>query len=574
MSIDRGRLRILRDAAGHIADGEAVDWPRVKDGHDDLGVSLDGLRLLADIAAVHRSPLPEEQPFEETGPPENAPPAPRPDEEDAPVPQSWGRLQVGPLLGKGSSGNVYRAHDPALRKDVALKLLRTERSTRDGAEERFLTEARRLARVHHENVVVVHGADRHAGQAGMWTDLIEGRTLEDQIRSQGNLNAREASVVGQHLCRALAAVHAAGLVHRDVKTRNIMRRRADGQIILMDFSSAARRAPSAGDAMSGNVAGTPLFAAPEVLRGKEAEVTADVYSLGVVLYRLVTGTFPVEAETMSELREKHDRRDTVPLMDRRPDLDPAFIQVVEKAIHPDPARRYASMAEMERDLARVLILPPVPRANRWWPLVTGAAMLATVVALWVYPPPTGPLSATVELARVAAAGGYQRLTPGSTVFPGDYLTLEVQGSESMHVYALNVDPSGEAIALFPLADVALTNPLAAGMGHRLPGLEKGKQTYYQISRQRGVDSFYVFLSAEPLPEAARLIGMCLPVSPPGASTTGERDGPRGISGRAVPGPEPRLPKDEEAARLLRHLLELSDRNQKVRAWQIAVENQG
>src|SRR5688572_5194826 len=221
MAADRKRLRLLLNAAREIADGSPVDWHGMTESHADLRGSLEKLRVIEAVAAVHRTPLPEERPFERTGPPRESPPSangrPR-------TPRSWGRLQVGALLGVGSSGEVYRAHDPVLKKDVALKLVHSSRGG-NGSSEKFLQEARRLARVAHENVLVVHGADEHDGRVGLWTDLIEGRNLEEEIGSHGNLSAAEAAVMGRDLCRALAAVHGAGLVHRDVKTHNVMRRR-------------------------------------------------------------------------------------------------------------------------------------------------------------------------------------------------------------------------------------------------------------------------------------------------------------------------------------------------------------
>jgi eukaryotic-like serine/threonine-protein kinase len=574
MAADRKRFRVLGEVARKIADGSSVDWDELSESHADLRKSFERLRVVEAVAAVHRSPLPEERLLDRTGPPAETPARPGP-QDDAPPIRSWGRLQVGPLLGRGSSGEVYRAHDSILKKDVALKLVRPSR--RGNGTDRFLQEARRLASVRHENVLVVHGADEHDGRLGLWTDHIDGWTLEQQLQSQGNLNASEAALVGRQVCRALAAVHGAGLVHRDVKTHNLMRRRTDGQIVLMDFSAAARRPPTSDALATDPVAGTPLFLAPEVLRGEEALIAADIYALGVVLYRLVTGRFPVEARSFRELCEKHRKGGSVPLMDRRPDLPDGFIRVVDKALDPDPARRYASMAEMERDLERVLYIPrpDPPKPWPWWKRVAAAASVAGVgILAWlIVRPPPGPLRMTVDLVRLSHPGA-EKLPAGATVYPTDYLSLEIQGSRPMHVYAFNINPFGELIVLFPDRGLALRNPLDPGMVHRLPGVVGGNPNYWRAGRQSGPESFYVFASREPLAEAVRLIERAEgSIGQPAGRGEIQRGRPRGLD-QVFPGSLPLLPKDKESEGLMRVLLDKSDTDPMVRAWKIRVENNG
>ena len=242
---------------------------------------------------------------------------------------TWGHLQVLQKLGEGSFGEVYRAFDPVLERDVALKLRRAEQPEGVVGRRAILDEARRLARVRHPNVLTVHGADVHDGRVGLWTDLISGQTLEERLRQDGPLGAHEAALICIELCDALAAVHAQGLTHGDVKAANIMRERG-GRVVLMDFG-AVTEVPRCGSG-GGATLGTPLVMAPEVLRGETPGTTADLYSLGVLLYRLVSGRYPVEAESVQELCEKHARGESVPLADRRPDLPTAFLEVVDRAL--------------------------------------------------------------------------------------------------------------------------------------------------------------------------------------------------------------------------------------------------
>ena len=177
---------------------------------------------------------------------------------------------------------------------------------------------------------------------------MRGKTLADVVRSQGKLSAADAVKIGQDLCDALSAVHRAGFIHRDVKAKNVMRDDT-GRIVLMDFGTGrAAEAQSTNDR-----AGTPLYMAPEVLEGEHASVRSDVYSLGVLLYYLVTAEYPVNAQSIEELRETHARREHRWLSEVRPDLPIAFMQVVERAIALDPDERYANASELLAALGNI-----------------------------------------------------------------------------------------------------------------------------------------------------------------------------------------------------------------------------
>jgi len=163
------------------------------------------------------------------------------------------------------------------------------------------------------------------------------------------MGAREAAILGVDLCRALAAVHGAGLVHRDVKAGNVMREEG-GRILLMDFGAVS----DASSPEEGSVSGTPRYIAPEIYAGEKASRRSDLFSLGVLLYHLVTGRYPVDARTVGELREKVARRETRLLRDERPDLPEGFVQVVERALGWNPEDRYASAGAMEQALSAFL----------------------------------------------------------------------------------------------------------------------------------------------------------------------------------------------------------------------------
>jgi hypothetical protein len=341
----------LSKLSASIADGEAIDWDEVRAlaGDEDIRHLLEHLRIVAGVAEVHRSQVAETidaslAPVRDPALTATA----------AAEPQRWGHLLLIRKIGEGAFGEVFEALDTWLDHPRALKLLKPEVANRASAPQ-ILHEARKLVRVRHPNVVMVHGADSHDGRVGFWMDLIEGQTLEQRVR-EGRLSAGEAIYVGQELCRALAAVHHANLLHRDIKAQNVMRASDGGRIILMDFGAGEfRDVPTAGRPQ-----GTPLYLAPELTTGGSATVQSDIYALGVLLYYLVTGRFPVEGKSLTDLVLAHAQRSRRHLRDARPDLPDSFVTVVERAIDPDPARRFQSAGDFHAALEERDAVRPAP----------------------------------------------------------------------------------------------------------------------------------------------------------------------------------------------------------------------
>lgn len=370
MSAHRNRLLEL---AASVADGTVdIDWKdleaSVRDAEDRQ--LLEELRVLAGVAQLHRSDPPEPasrgRVVGRIGPSLSETDAPTVEERVLPPPSTrpldrWGHLELIEQIGQGSFGDVYRARDTRLDRDVALKLLRKGRQTAELAD-KILHEGRILARVRHRNVVTVFGVEEQESRIGLWMEYIRGRTLEQLLRSTGAFGAREAALIGQELCRALAAVHKAGLVHRDIKAQNVMREEG-GRLVLMDFG-AGQYVHASGAAPSGRLTGTPLYLAPELLRGGEATVRSDIYSLGVLLFHLVTAQYPVTATSLDDLRQAHVEGRRLRLHDARPDLADDFARVVERASHPDPDRRYASAGAFQEALARSLGLDSTITVDR------------------------------------------------------------------------------------------------------------------------------------------------------------------------------------------------------------------
>jgi len=390
--------------AESVADGSAIDWTAAQSalGPADRDVAQQ-LRVVAELATLHRT-LPIDA--------RAMPHALGARHQSAwPAIGRWAHLDLIERLGGGSFGDVYRAWDRHLEREVALKLLHApESADRDPLSSRLVIEGRLLARLRHPNVVTVHGVAVHDGRVGLWMELIDGSTLEQLLATNGPMSAREAANIGIDLCRALAALHKAGLLHRDIKTQNVMREQG-GRIVLMDFGTGRVADPARPHPLP-DLAGTPLYLAPELFTGAAAGERTDLYSLGVLLYRLVTREFPVRAASVDELRRAHGERRVVRLRDARPDLPTAFVRVIDRAIAPNAGERYATAGELESDLARALDVAPdavlTPSSyeppSRWRPsmFVTIAALIVAVV-MSVIASPSLPFRwrrTTIDLASI------------------------------------------------------------------------------------------------------------------------------------------------------------------------------
>ena len=251
-------------------------------------------------------------------------------------------------IGRGAFGVVYRAWDVRLDREVALKLLPARSSEDSDRGTAIIEEGRALARVRHPGVVTLYGAEVIDDHVGLWMELIKGRTLEELVTEGKRWTGREVAALGVELCRAVEAVHAAGLVHRDIKASNVMLQ-DDGRIVLMDFGTGSILA----DGGSLPLAGTPLYLAPELFAGGAPSVASDVYSIGVLLYHLLTGSYPLRAPDVRGLRLAHERGDRRSVRDARPDLPVKLSTVIDRATNVDPTRRHPTAEAVAIELSAI-----------------------------------------------------------------------------------------------------------------------------------------------------------------------------------------------------------------------------
>lgn len=299
----------------------------------------------------------------------------------------WGPFELRNQIGHGTFGTVYRAWDPKVDREVALKLLNA--AAGPVSDVGTIQEARLLATAEHPNIVPVYGADVHEGRVGIWMKFIHGRTLKDILCEQGPFGAWEAALIGRDLCDALGVVHKCGLIHRDLKAQNVMRE-IGGRVVLMDFGAGQPLAAAKDEPLRGS----PAYLAPELLAGQPATPRSDLYSLAVLLYHLVSGDFPVVATSWDDLRTKHARNERRSLKAIRPDLPKWFVDAVDRGLAADPEQRPATAAELSR------LLEPARQRPRLVGVATfaiGIAVLLTAVyGTWAWSRRTVPASARLS----------------------------------------------------------------------------------------------------------------------------------------------------------------------------------
>jgi len=292
------------------------------------------------------------------------------DEDLSWVGRKLGRFQIVEVLGKGAMGIVFRAHDPDLKRDVALKILarkfiRSQKKTY--RLEQFIREARSAARLSHPYTVTVFEIGQDQGWFFIAMELVEGKTLLDLVRKKKKRVPLEliCQIIAQ-AAEALSAAHKLGIIHRDIKPSNLMLTK-DGRVKVADFG-LAQLADSEDDfELPTKAVGTPYWMSPEQCQGKTAVPQSDIYSLGAVLFFTLTGEVPYRGKNKREILSQHL---STPISDPRAfrkDIPESLVRIIQKAMAKNPSERYQDAAEMAIGLRQIAqALTQSKMAERWW----------------------------------------------------------------------------------------------------------------------------------------------------------------------------------------------------------------
>ena len=346
-----------------------------------------------------------------------------------------GRYALRALIDSGAMAHVFLAEDARLGRQVAVKVLAPELAAVPNAVDRFRREAEAAAALSHPNIIAVYDWGLVDDTAFLVMQYVPGPDLRQVLRQRGPLPERDVLRLGAEVAAALDVAHSHGIVHRDVKPRNVLVAPGGGAV-LTDFGIAA---PTHGHADAEGVYGTALYVSPEQAQGRRVDGRADVYSLGAMLYELLTGEPPFRAETPEETARQHLQAPVRPPRRLRADLSAATERVVMRALQKDPARRFASAAEMRAAMLAAGERRPralAIRSRRW------ALAAAPLVALLLIGVPT---LARARQASVPALAG-QSLETARAAATKAGLTLEVQEQATLDT------PAGVVVSQEPQAD--------------------------------------------------------------------------------------------------------------------------
>lgn len=261
------------------------------------------------------------------------------------------RYQLLEQLGTGGMSNVYRARDLMLERNVAIKILHENYSKDQAFQDRFRQEARAAANLSHPNIVTVHDFGFDFGQLYIVMEYVPGKDLKSILRQRGRYTVEEAIPLIVQACAGIGYAHRAGLVHCDVKPHNMIVM-PDSRLKVTDFGIARALSTILPDERADVVWGSPQYFSPEQAVGEPPSPASDVYSLGIVLYEILTGALPFNAPTSEELARMHLEDQPIPVSEYIPDVPPALEQIVMKVLSKEPAARFRTADQLGRVLLK------------------------------------------------------------------------------------------------------------------------------------------------------------------------------------------------------------------------------
>jgi eukaryotic-like serine/threonine-protein kinase len=384
-----------------------------------------------------------------------------------------GPYEILALLGAGGMGEVYRSRDPSLKRDVAIKVIPAYWSRDPERLRRFELEAQAAAALNHPNIVSIFHVGQHEGSPYIVTELLQGETLRDPLQ-KGPMRLREAIDLAIDIARGLAAAHSASIVHRDLKPENLFLTK-DGRVKILDFGIAKLRqvqSPNSDGATvtlreetdPGQVLGTVGYMSPEQVRGQAADERSDIFSLGAILYEMLTGKRafqkPTSAETMSAILND----DPPAISQGTPDLPPELQRIVSRCLEKSPDKRFQDASDLAFALEALsdsssaaipAVYQSVRRKRSLWIAAVTAVVLATAVALVVWSKPSTAVPVVEAITQLTDDGEpkpslNKLVTDGARI----YFNEGVTGSLKIEQVAVTGGPTAVVPTRFENAQVA------------------------------------------------------------------------------------------------------------------------
>jgi len=372
------------------------------------------------------------------------------------APRQIGRFEVRSEIGRGSNGVVYAAFDPVLGREVAIKAipLATDNQVRRRAEASFLQEAKSAASLNHPGIVTVFDAGKTESVAYIAMERLYGSDLHDWLSSRNKLGPKAIASMMARVADAVHYAHRRGLIHRDLKPSNIFLTR-DMKPKVLDFGVALAQYTDTPAAVRRQLIGTPNYMSPEQALGRALDARSDVFSMGAILYELLTSQRAFDGSQVEETLTRVASQPPTPIYQLNPDVPSELIEVVHRALSKDPAERYQSAAEMRNDLVQVAAredgrratLPPetpVPVLNRR-SVRFGVAALAVSVSLVILALEQQPRQPAAVRALPALSADADTAPPPASrangvTMPGADLATRVAASQDMIVKPVSALP--------------------------------------------------------------------------------------------------------------------------------------
>lgn len=296
------------------------------------------------------------------------------------MPFTIDRYEILDELGQGAMATVYKAYDPRINRELAIKVLRPEHTVNQEFLSRFLRETRAVGKLNHPNIVKIYDVGEYENQPYIAMELLTGQFLDHIMDSGQRFSMEDVVLIARQLSSALDCAHSKGVIHRDIKPANIAWSEKNQRIILTDFGIARiENIEATQSTLVGQVLGTPKYMSPEQILGKHIDGRTDLFSLGVVLYQLVTGQKPFSGDTLASLTFQITQQDPPPIEQYAPETPTALVQIIHKLLRKDPNERFSDAKALLQALTTLDLEEDIfPTTSKTSPLkyVGFAALLA------------------------------------------------------------------------------------------------------------------------------------------------------------------------------------------------------